>query len=493
MNDEKQITFIQHETIPLKPGKYHISVTHEIEIPGQDVGDPSVSEYRIEVKGEPYHFDEGAVHSLYPPANRLGNFGRHLPHIVLNKPGLPWERSVDPGNNTETDSNKNKTPWLTLLVFDENDPPPEPKPVAISELRNLPEGTFHPAETAAQAYEYSKDPKDCEDPKDCCTVIDVPLALFEAIAPTLEDLGYLAHVREVSKGEKPLDLKSHGISWNPDLGLLPTSPEKGEYAVIIANRLPGLPPPSPNGNGEPLNSDDSPLGFDNVVHLVSLEGFGEYLPDANGNSGIGDQYKYVRLVSLKSWNFATKRVEYTLTEVLKTLDRRPAHLQVPEIKDVTPESPQEKVNSVLARGYTGLTHYTRRNDRTVSWYRGPLLPYPFQPDFELEPPETHPDAALHYDRSTGMFDVSYAAAWQLGRLLALHDMNFATTLLRWRRQQIRSTQAALQRQQMLREFHLSPPKHMPEEAGNIDPLTFAIMESLADRLTDFLDAFTTED
>ena len=42
------------------------------------------------------------------------------------------------------------------------------------------------------------------------------------------------------------------------------------------------------------------------------------------------------------------------------------------------------------------------------------------------------DAALRYDSTTGMLDASYAAAWQLGRLLALQDQAFAQALYRFR-------------------------------------------------------------
>ena len=42
------------------------------------------------------------------------------------------------------------------------------------------------------------------------------------------------------------------------------------------------------------------------------------------------------------------------------------------------------------------------------------------------------DAALRYNSDTGMFDASCAAAWQLGRLLALQDQAFAQALFRFR-------------------------------------------------------------
>ena len=41
---------------------------------------------------------------------------------------------------------------------------------------------------------------------------------------------------------------------------------------------------------------------------------------------------------------------------------------------------------------------------------------------------TGPDAASAYDPQTGLFDVSYGAAWQLGQLLALQNSGLANQL-----------------------------------------------------------------
>jgi hypothetical protein len=42
------------------------------------------------------------------------------------------------------------------------------------------------------------------------------------------------------------------------------------------------------------------------------------------------------------------------------------------------------------------------------------------------------DAALIYDPASGMFELSYAVAWQTGRLLALADQKFCVDLLVYR-------------------------------------------------------------
>ena len=47
-----------------------------------------------------------------------------------------------------------------------------------------------------------------------------------------------------------------------------------------------------------------------------------------------------------------------------------------------------------------------------------------------------PDQLIAYDEQYGLFDVSYAAAWQLGQLLALQDQKFAISLFNWKRSNI---------------------------------------------------------
>jgi hypothetical protein len=85
----------------------------------------------------------------------------------------------------------------------------------------------------------------------------------------------------------------------------------------------------------------------------------------------------------------------------------------------------------FAMGYVPLAHNLRTGDVDVSWYRGPFAPVAVTGSLSL--PLNSMDAALRYNPYTGMFDVSYAAAWQLGQLLALADNGFSAALWAWKR------------------------------------------------------------
>jgi hypothetical protein len=80
----------------------------------------------------------------------------------------------------------------------------------------------------------------------------------------------------------------------------------------------------------------------------------------------------------------------------------------------------------------------------VSWYRGPLAPLAVSAT--VQTPISCPDAVNRYNPQTGMFDVSYGSAWQLGLLLALQNRSIALALRNWR-STIKTTAAAQQAQE----------------------------------------------
>ena len=68
----------------------------------------------------------------------------------------------------------------------------------------------------------------------------------------------------------------------------------------------------------------------------------------------------------------------------------------------------------------------------MSWYRGPLSPVD-RARSPLPLPVSSPDQALAFDPTTGMFDASLAAAWTIGRLVALQDQSYASALYAWKK------------------------------------------------------------
>lgn len=386
------MTFVQYLLPPLETGNLAVTATQAIDAGGGQ-GETFRASRQLFVAGPRVTLDEALVQSVFPPPGTQGEFAGVLAHVVLARPTLPWQRSPAPRGAGPPAS------WLALLVFDELDPPPDPVHATRAELE--PSSTvFFPPLNAELG----------EEPSDPLTVIDVPVELFAAIAPAAADLVWTAHVRRAS-----VSAKVAGDS----------RPSGGEVAVVVANRL-AVP------------------GHISTVHLVSLEGYGPYLPTATGAlAALPGDAGAVRLVSLRSWTFSTIDLKEGFDELLCHVDMTPASLQRP-ITAVAggAATAAATVEQALSMGYVALDHALRDGSQTVSWYRGPLLPLATsQPP---APPAESSDELLRYDPQLGMFDVSYAAAWELGRLLALHDRAYATALYRWKLMVSSAAAAALE-------------------------------------------------
>lgn len=402
---EAAIVFVQHHASPMEAGLYRLTVTQEVELPGRGVHEAYVTQEHFAVAGPRFALTATEFDSMYPPDGSSGQYVNVLPHLVIKRRTMPWERSplptgVDPGRSEGVAS------WLALLVFDETDPPPAPRSAQIVDLVSptvRPAGRL-PAGTVS--YPGLEELDFGESDSDGCRIIDVPLALFQTIAPSLRDLRWLAHGRTVSTAGKASEV---GASVGG----------AADYAVLVGNRLPAM-------------------DRETTVHLVSLEGLASLLPPDNGGKApaASGNAGTVRLVTLMSWRFRTEREQQGFSACLERLDA--GVLRLPGMP-ADGDAGAAVVEEALAQGFVALDHEPRDGGGTVSWYRGPLVPHAVSRT--VTPPVASADAVTAYDPALGMFDVSYAAAWQLGRLLALADRPYAAALLRWKTASRRSAAA----------------------------------------------------
>lgn len=433
-----EIRFHQHHLPGLTAGEYEIFVEQEVNRQGANI-DKFITDIRkFSVRGDRFAFRPADVQAVFPPAGSLGDHSNVLPHIQLHRSTLPWERRAD--------QNSSETPWLALLLFYEGEVS-GPKVVSLKDLSG--------GDAKFPAFVKERGQND----DDKVTVIDVPRATLEAILPGKDELAMLAHVREaddyVISDQTLAALKTDKF---PDDVLVKLAALKDrefvevdqlldalkiaigsqqtkqyqdkivdraaklvETAVIIGARL-----PQPNGVS--------------VAHLVSVEG--RY--NAKGfNYQDAKETDPIRLVSLQSWRFACVDHKQSFTGLLTHLNRTQCVLRLPACDAAA-------ANDFLAMGAAPLWHRLRQGDKTVSWYHGPLAPAENRlreedssaPDF----PVRSADGLIRYSPSTGMFDVSYAAAWELGRLLALQSKSFSVKLYNWKRahaQQLRQIEEEL--------------------------------------------------
>jgi hypothetical protein len=204
------------------------------------------------------------------------------------------------------------------------------------------------------------------------------------VCPGKKELPLLAHIRQVDVADKvPLDMVATGA-----------------FSVLVANRFP-------------------PLGA-NTVYLISLEGWSDLLDAAESTPQAAAR---VRLVTLGNWNFINDPNGHdTFGGLMQQLKKNSTAFGIK-----LPATTGEKyVDEALARGYVPLDYKPVDSTATFAWYRGPLAPQTrtrlTQTVFERA------DSAMIFDTGKGILDVSYASAWELGRLLALSSPAFVKGL-----------------------------------------------------------------
>src|ERR1044072_6048277 len=385
------INFISYDKPSITDGVYDLSVSQGFAV-GNGSVNPKDTEMTLKIAalGPRFSLEPQLITGKFPPDKSMGQYFTVLPHIVFKRSILPWERKISAQDTSYEDS-----PWLALLLFTKEDK---------FSLQTVTLGTLLNPQKEWQFPSITLEPGQNEN--DRVLVLDVPGSTLQNVLPTREALPYLAHVR-----------KSADQAGAP------------EYAILVCGRLP-----------KP--------GSECVVHLVSLEDRTDLLDSFDVN-------KTYRLVSLTSWNFGVITSDVGFTDLLETAhdndtdkSSNEASKNVLRMPTLDPNAVQPKpgtnakINGLYRQGLVPLPHQTRQGNQLVSWFRGPLLPGSTKQVVDFTKLNvTAADQLVQYDSNLGMFDVSYAAAWELGRLLMLRRRRISVAFYNWKRVQ---SQAAKQ-------------------------------------------------
>ena len=353
---------------PLAGGEYELVAKVALGAAGKSFDDNKP--LHITVEAPRFGIDLSSIYSVYPLGGSIGAYQDNLPHIVFTSKTLPWERKID---------SEGLNPWVSLLLLTEeeiNANDVKIQTLKIEDIVSGPNDLLVP-DVKIEAWEKKLGQ---------ANVLEMPLDLFKAIAPLpTDELPYLAHARQVDVLDK------ENLEANP----------KGWFAVVIGNRL---------AQAEKTNR----------VFLVSMEGLKPAYTDTT--------HQRLRMILLAQWSFQCQG--HTFTELVEKLSEniKPFRMEAMDVNKQ--ETTNADILKALQYGYCPINHQWRNGQKTVSWYRGPLVPV------DIPPPDKYQydnaDQALRFDESTGMFDISYAAAWQLGRLLALQNVAFSKALNDWK-------------------------------------------------------------
>jgi hypothetical protein len=467
-----QMKLFSYHVPSLPAGNYTIDVNHEIFVPGNPLPSlNSVKKFRITAPR--YVLPPDSVHSCYPHHGH-GEGAHVLPHILFNDPHLPWERVLPDEANGST-KEATQMPWLAILTFEVDElqvtnPPPE-----LASLKASTSMSYHmPLSTLWKMNSTTCLPfpeADMTNPDDIgldaerpdgeksTTNVDVIFlkdALFKSLFGqqkdgesdksfqlSLERYKYLAHVRIVH---------THGMAQAA--GGVTTQGEDKEFSVIVSPRC---------GPTHLLNKtnveSNSPISM--VAHLVSLDGIEENL------KSIPAEKQNVGLVSLYSWSYEClppNSIDYGVLMENLTDTMQPFRMPQTTINEMTGErsmtkngseneklpiengkanvdKPQEPamggpeskwLKDRLNDGYTFIKYRPTTGESTVALYRGPLIPRANNRDTRFDLLNSNGSDLQILDHSSGLPDISYHMAWELGRSLASSDRFFSGAMMRIR-------------------------------------------------------------
>lgn len=310
------------------------------------------------------------IAGVYPAPGSDQSPDEFLPHIAFSRRTLPWEREGPEPTVT--------TPWLALLLFKESElrSPAERKQAPTVSVTKLKVQNIPDLATRGRLINVLHIPGETE-----VSTLTVSNDLLKQVMPTLDDFRLLSHMKRQTVSGVDVD-----------------------NAIVVCNRLPDA--------SAPLNAKPEL----HTAVLISVERAPELfaLPVAGSTT----------LLVLHHWTFRPSQGG-DFEQVMKSIAYRPhggvlrfGNLPVPVGEgEMVPLSGGFK--GLLDKdGYfvTGVEHDQEVN----ATYRSPL--HPFAP-----PPRGHgfaiaaaPSEFANADQSTPL-DFAHAAAFELGRLLAMND------------------------------------------------------------------------
>jgi hypothetical protein len=323
------------------------------------------------------------VVAVHPPRNAQGAFDEVFPHLVLGRRTLPWERELDPTGvipppvadtpDPEPRPLIGGVPWVGLLLFVDDPTRREvtvlPQPVPLSTV-------VTDAQIRARLHLGGADP--------LVEAIEVDAGLLRRLAPSKQEVQLCCHARQVNVDDREL------AAGDSD----------GWFAVVMANRL-----PTP--------------GLRHRACLVSLEQRSDVVFPAGPKPGDTLPTGTRRLVLLHTWTFtaaAARPGGGSFRELAEALDTGLMGAGTPGVTDT---------------GHRTLALQDRSGSSQTVWYRGPLVARPVVRD-PLGPYHSA-DQARRISPETGAEDITYAAAFEAGRLLGAADGRLAQELAAWRR------------------------------------------------------------
>jgi hypothetical protein len=421
-------------TPPLQDGSYQLTVETDVTYNPSDntsdaPPDPLSQQYYFDVVGPRFSVPDAMVAGCFPPQNAHGAFQDSLPHIVLGRRTLPWERQLTSASQIPTPPTgpndppalTDPYPWVALLLFEEGE---------YTLLPNIPLEQAVPA----NVFTALGSPAGIT-----CDAVEADASLIASIMPSYEELQLLVHVRQVNVDDR--ELNAYGgdgffsvvvtnrlpspnaqcravlVSLEQRTDLIPTDTRIIKPRDQLAEKAIAASPDTAAARPTPTAAAPAAISPAAIpyplstapVHTISTT-IPRFLPPPVEN---------VRLVALTSWPF-TCEGPGTFADLMQALS-----------DDMFGTVAQPGQPPLTDTGHLPITVQDRAGTAENVLYRGPLVQYALTRD-PLGPYHSA-DQARRVAPESGTEDVSYACAFEAGRLLAAADGRLAQALMQWRR------------------------------------------------------------
>jgi hypothetical protein len=445
----------------LDAGRYQLTMNQTID---KAPGTIAPVRRHFVVTGPRFSLAPNEVLSVFPPPNAIGAFSTRLAQVVLRRRTLPWER--DP----RTAPGGPRPPWLALVVLADG------------------EAQFLSGVAVADAMPADVRSRLGVTETGTCDALLVSRRVVDQVFPREDELELLCHVRQVNREDTEMASKD-------DDGFMAVVishrlPRPGQsyvaYLISLEGQLSALPDPAPSQDdvGPSLVYDIEPTAVrravaDRGTYVLgataappqeevetsppgAVAGRWHARPVRGGTISASEETSSVPIASTGA-AFVNHRADFTVLEaaVGETFDpgsdllRFPvlAHwaftcepaeegqggdfqslmtrLHVGLLGTTPPVAGERPPPRVAVTGHAVLGHVTRRGEEADAWYRGPLSPR--QVRRTASPAPYHAADQARRIADDGMEDMSEAAAFEAGRLLALSDRQFLALLAEWRR------------------------------------------------------------
>lgn len=460
-----QFVLHSHVVPDLPAGTYTVHVQQDISAP---LAAPETLDSHLEVTAPRFAMPADQLLSTFPPNQGQGSFSTRLPQVVLKRRTLPWEREVQPGENLPRE-----IPWLALVVLADAECQFQggvPAAQCVTAGVTLP----GPSDTGVG---------------DCIVVTQ---DVVDQVFPTKRELPLLAHVRQVDMYDTELNMGDDDgwlavvlsnrlpqpgvryraclISLEGQYDLLPDDaavdegfsgtyvyPQAvanlGSYLVASGGLLDGAAgtaagalPASTRAAARSVTVSDAwsaPGGARGIATAQAspvATTFGAIGSMHSVNMGlIAPEAVQYTFPVLASWQFTCVGAG-DFRSLMLGLDvgmlGTPPPAPPPPKPGGKPPPPTRPGPEVLDTGHIALAHTSREGEPGTVWYRGPLVPRPMdreQPGPDGVLPLLHSSDQARRVGPDGRENLALAAAFEIGRLLALADPSVVAALLAWRK------------------------------------------------------------